>query len=123
MQNFNFSRLINKYKTNFAVLIPSEGHYDEKGDYVQVDVSRKDVEGAIISIKDSKIFRSDGTLTEKDKNLFMLEPISNDLKGATAVYKGNHYRIESCQEDFEFTGVYAYVLKFISAFNEEDSDD
>lgn len=117
MQYFNFERLITKYKSAVTLVLSVQGGYDENGDYVKTSTS-KEVEGAVISITDSKLYRSDGTLTAKDKVLYMLEPIKNDLQGAKVTYKGNLYSIDNCKEDFEFTGVYAYTLKYVSAFDE-----
>lgn len=119
MAYFNFARLIEKYNCNFTAVIPSEGHYDDSGDWVKGGATEKQMTGAIIGFKESKIFRSEGTLTAKDKHLFMLQPFENALKGATVIYKGNKYNVEAETENADFTGVYAYVLKFVSAFDEK----
>lgn len=123
MQYFNFDRLIQKYKSSLALEIVTEGGYDDNGDYVKTSSSQLTVEGAVLSLKDSKIYRSNGTLTAKDKVLYMLEPISNSLEGSTVIYENNVYRIEDCEENFKFTGVCAYTLKYVSAFKEQTADD
>lgn len=48
----------------------------------------------------------------------MLKPLEQALKGAKVVYNGKVYSIEDCGENAEFTGVYAYTLKYCSAFKE-----
>ncbi len=120
MQYFNFSRLINKYKSSFTAITFSGGEYDEKGDFVKGSESDAVIEGAIISFKESKTYRSDGTLTTNDLRLFTLAEIDEALKGGKVVYNGNIYRIEDLTENAKFTGVYSYTLRYISAFGGED---
>ena len=117
MQYFNFSRLINKYKSEFTAITQTDGAWNARGVW---ESGSKEVTmtGAIISQSENKIFRSEGTLTEKDKQLYMLKPI-DELIGSKVIYKGNTYELTACVDNAEFTGVYAYTLKYISAFNEE----
>ena len=122
MQYFDFSYLINKYKSQLKAIIFIEGYYDEKGDWVKGEEEEIEVYGAVISHKESKIFRSEGKLTEKDKRLFTLEPISSALHGSKIVYGGNVYSIVDNVENAKFTGVYAYTLKYVSAFKETRID-
>ena len=118
-QFFNFARLIIKYSTTFTVTIPnSSGGYDDSGDYQAMKGKKIELTGAIISHRQSKIFKSDGSLTEQDRALYMLEPLDKSLQGATLKHDGNLYRIESELENAVFTGVYSYMLKFVSVFNE-----
>lgn len=123
MKYFHFERLIRKYISSFTLYVVSEGGYDDNGDYTKLNTEQVSCEGAVISLSDSKIYRSNGTLTSKDKILFMLKPIKNDLKGSTVVYEDNVYRIVNCEENFKFTGVYAYTLKYVSAFKDKTSSD
>lgn len=118
-QNFDFSRLIAKYSSNFDVEIPSADHYDDMGDYVKDTPTRETLYGAIISHKQLKIFKSGGAITQKDMALYMLEPLSNLLQGAKVIYEGKYYSIGSELENSEFTGVWAYNLTFVSAFEKE----
>lgn len=117
MAYFNFARLIEKYNCEFTAVIQSEGYYDDSGEWVKGEETEIPMTGAIIGFKESKIFRSDGTLTAKDKHLFMLQPFDKALKGATVIYKGEKYNVEAETENADFTGVYAYVLKYVSAFD------
>ena len=116
MAYFDFSRLINKYSTDFTVLTSTTGGYDEAGDWQAGEQTETKMHGAIISYKESKIFRAEGTLTANDKRLFLLQPIDSKLIGATAIYNGRKYNIEDCTENAQFTGVWAYTLKYVSAF-------
>lgn len=117
MAYFDFSRLINQYSTDFTVITAaSGGGYDDMGEAIIAEPKKITMHGAIISHKESKIFRAEGTLTANDRRLFMLQPIDGELIGATAVYNGRKYNIEDCTENARFTGVYAYTLKYVSAF-------
>lgn len=113
---FNFIELINKYSTTFKAIISTQNGFDDKGK-VMITKSTKEFRGAIISIDDSKIYRSCGTLSDKDKYLFMFEPLP--LVGTKIIYKDNEYSIENQVENAEFTGVYQYTLKYVSAFKGE----
>lgn len=118
MAYFDFSRLIGKYSREFTAITHTKGSYDNKGKYQEGGKTKQKLEGAIIGFKESKIFRSSGTLTAKDKHLLMLEPISDALKGAEIIFEGEKFNIDAETENAEFTGVYAYVLKYVSAFDE-----
>ena len=111
---FDFMRLINKYSCTFKVISKSKGSYDDIGNFV-ADESEIELTGAIISIDDNKIYKSSGTLTDKDKYLFVFEPL--DLIGSTIIYKNKKYSVESQNENAEFTGIYQFTLKYVSAFD------
>lgn len=116
-QYFDFSYLIKKYGVNFVAEIPSEGDFDDMGEYIEGSVTTVALFGAIISNRESKIFKSGGAITEQDRALYMLEPLENSLQGAKIIHKGKCYHIGSLLENSEFTGVYAYALKYNSAFD------
>ena len=118
MQYFNFSRLIKKYSSEFTAITLSEAHLNDAGDWVKGEKTETVLQGAVISFKESKIHRSEGTLTARDRRLFTMSPIEAALKGSQAIYEGNVYSIEDCSENAKFTGVYAYTLRWISAFKE-----
>lgn len=115
---YNFMRLINKYKSTFIAITLSEGYYNDMGEWENGKTETTALTGAIINHAESKIFRSEGALTEKDKRLFMLSPIDNKLHGAKVLYEGNAYSLSECIENAKFTGVYAYNLKYVSAFKD-----
>lgn len=120
MQYFNFQRLIRKYMREMKLIIYSKGEYNNSGDYVKGEKQEVSIYGAVISFKESKIHRSEGNLTQKDKRLFTLEPIDNALKGSQMVFGSDLYNIEdSNTENAVFTGVYAYTLKYNSAIKED----
>ena len=119
MQHFNFSRLVNKYSSEFTAITLLSGFFDDMGDWVNGETKEITLQGAIIKHRDSKIYRSEGKLTAEDRRLFTLEPIDKALQGAQVVYEGNVYSIEDNLENAKFTGVYSYTLKYVSAFKKK----
>lgn len=121
-QYFDFSGLISDYSNTFTVITHTESGYDEAGDWSEGQETRTKYTGAIIAFKESKVFRSEGKITMQDRRLFMQQPLPQALMGAKVVYKGQQYMIESEHENAEFTGVYSYFLRYVSAFGEELSN-
>ena len=120
MQYFNFARLINKYSKEFTAIIPSKGGYNDTGDYEQ-SVEEVTLTGAIIEHNISKVFRTEGTITQQDRALYMLSPLDKALEGAKVVFEGNTYHIGEMLANGEYTGVWYYNLKYVSAFNENST--
>ena len=118
-QYFDFSGLIQDFSNKFIVITHSKGGYDDAGDWKDGQETRTEYKGAIISFKESKVFRSEGKITAKDKRLFMQQALPDALMGATVLYKGQQYMIESEHENAEFTGVYSYFLRYVSAFGDK----
>lgn len=121
MAYFDFSNLIKKYSTSFTAIIPSGGDYNDSGDWVENTPSERELHGAIISMRETRVLRSEGAYTQKDRALLMLEPFPKALEKAKIIHRGKEYRLESELENSEFTGVWAYALKFVSAFNQADA--
>lgn len=117
---FDFTDLIEEHSSDFVAEIPSKGEYNDLGDYVKSEPIRKTLRGAIISHRESKIFRSAGALTGKDMALYMLEPLENALQLAKIYFEGNEYRVGDLLTNHKFTGVWAYTLKYVSAFKQND---
>lgn len=116
-QYFDFSDLIHDYSNQFIVITHQESGYDDAGDWQGEQEKRETFTGAIIAFKESKVFRSEGAITAKDKRLFMNQALPKALVGASVEYQGQKYKIESELENAEFTGVYSYLLKWVSAFD------
>ena len=117
--HYNFKRLIEKYSRTYEVLIPSTSYYDDYGKWVKGEPTKETVTGAILSIKESKIYRSEGNLTFEDKVLYTLYPLNFALTGAEILFEDKTYSILETSENSEFTGVYTYTLKYVSAFNKK----
>ena len=124
MQYFNFANLIRKYSKEITAIIPTgDSTLNETGDYVKSEPKKVTFMGAIISHRQSKVFRSEGTLTQQDRALYMLEPLEFDLQGALIIDGGKSYHVVNKLENAEFTGVYNYTLKYQSAFDEHGADE
>ena len=117
MQYFNFDSLIEKYSVEFVVLYPAKSALNDSGDYVKGEPTKKEMTGAIIAFKENKIFRSEGTLTTQDRQLYTLTPIETPLDGVKVIYNNRVYNVEDTTENADFTGCFSYTLKFVSAFN------
>lgn len=115
-QYFDFTPLIQQHETTFEVITHTDGGYDDAGDWQDGQETRTEYTGAIIAHKESKVFRSEGKITTQDRRLFMQQPLPQALMGAKVVYDGDLYMIESEHQNAEFTGVYSYFLRYVSAF-------
>lgn len=118
MPNFNFSRLVNKYKSEFKAITLSESKLNDMGDWEKGEKTEITLQGAIISLTENKIYRSEGTLKAEDMQLYMLEPIDKALLGSKVIYNEKVYHIETNVDNSKFTGIYAYTLKYVSAIKE-----
>ena len=125
MQYYHFERLIKKYSSEFTAIIPAQGSYSDDGEYVKGKEKKISLYGAILDISERKLYNSinginarGGTLTTKDKQLYMTDELTENLVGAKVIYNGNVYNVESEVEDFKFTGFCSYNLTYVSAFKE-----
>lgn len=116
-QYFDFSGLIDDYSNKFVVVTHTNAGYDKKGDYQSGQEVRTEYTGAIIAFRESKVLRSEGVITTKDRRLFTEQPLPQALVGAFVEYRGQKYRIDSELDNAEFTGIYSYLLKWVSAFD------
>lgn len=119
MQYFDFSSLIEQYSTDFTVICESKGSYDDSGEYVKGNKTEYTMHGAIMAYSENSVYRSEGKLTSQDRALIMQEPIDMALHGAGVIHLGRRYKIDNELENAEFTGVYQYTLKYVSAFDKE----
>ena len=116
-QYFDFSDLISDYENEFVVVTYENSGYDERGEWQKGQETRITLTGAIIAFRESKVFRAEGKITAKDRRLFMRQALPQALVGAFVEYRGQKYAIDSELENAEFTGVWSYLLKWVSAFD------
>ncbi len=116
---FDFYDLIDKYSCSFTAVFRRQEHINPLGE-AEFEEVEKDFTGAIIGISEGKIYRSEGTLTDKDKYLFMFSELP--LVDTKIIYKGKCYKVEESVENAEFTGVYQYTLKYVSAFGKKTGE-
>jgi len=114
---YNFNRLIDKYSVEFTLVVASEGHYDG-GEYVKGAEVETACKGAIVPISDSKIYQSGGTLTTKDRQLFMRVPINQPLKTVKVRFKGSAYSIEQETNFDDYSDAYIYLLKWVGGLSD-----
>lgn len=122
MQYMDFSNLIRQHLTDFILITTSKDDWNTKGDFVKGEETRTTLNGAILAHRQNKVYRSEGTLTMQDRVLYMLTPLTDALKGAKILYKNKLYSVDSELENSEFTGVWSYNLKFLSAFKDGDAN-
>lgn len=113
---FDFSRLILKYSVPFQLVSVGGGHY-EAGIYLPDEVAPIEMCGAIIPLKERKIYQSGGSLTTKDRQLYCQGSINNALKGAKVIYKGDTYSIEADTDYSDYADVSVYLLKWVSSLD------
>lgn len=125
MKYYHFERLIKKYSSDFIAIIPAKGSYSDDGEYIEGKEKKLSLTGAILDIDEKKLYNSingtnarGGTLTTKDKQLYITDELTENLVGAKVKYKGHVYSIEDEKEDCEFTGFCSYILTYVSAFKE-----
>ena len=116
-QYFDFSGLIEDYSSTFEVVTCKGSGYNEAGVWTEGAEERIVLSGAIIAYTENKVLRSEGAVTTQDRKLHMLEKLPEALIGATVLFGGKKYRIHSELENAEFTGVWSYLLKWVSAFD------
>ena len=117
MKLYNFTRLIQKYSVPFC-LHRSQGAYvggkwEPGGEIVQR------LFGAIVLMKDHKIYSSGGTYTQQDRELYLTTPLKAPLSDYRVVYKGNTYAVEEGRNFEDYADVAVYVLKRVSGVNME----
>lgn len=117
-QYFDFTSLIADYADDFFVVTHAGSGYDEAGDWLEGQEERVKYTGAIIAYRESKIMRAEGAISTKDRRLFMHAPLPDAMIGAYVLYGGQKYHVDSETENAEFTGVYSYHLKWVSAFDD-----
>lgn len=116
MRYFDFDSLIDKYATEFTVIVTEEGYFDDAGDYKPGGTKEYTMEGAFFAYSENKVFRSNGTITTQDKALYMKEALAVPFTNAKVIHNGKVYSVADELENYEFTGVYSYTLKYVSAF-------
>ncbi len=121
MRYFHFDRLIEKYSSEFTAILPPKGGYDDSGEYVKGKSEKVSLYGAILDISEKKIYNSNGTISHKDKQLFIKGKLTSNLIGAKVIYEDKQYNVEEETENCKFTGFSSYVLKYVSAFDKGEN--
>ena len=112
MKLYNFKRLVRKYSVTFELITHEAGTYKD-GRYVETESVTASKTGAIVPLSQRKIYQSGGTLSTTDRQLYMLERITEPLNNATVKYKGKTYKIEEDTDYTDYSDVSVYVLKWV----------
>ena len=115
----NFNNLIDRYSVDYEVLPKPKGTY-VGGEFVE-DWQQDEavpMRGAIVAIPQKRIYQSGGYLTQKDLQLFSYVPV----KGDKIRYNNNVYSVEEDTDLSKFAGVYVYIIKWVSSFEEAQAD-
>ena len=113
MKLYDFSRLIRKYSVTFYLRKMAAGKY-VSGKWVDGAPIDQKMEGAIVPISDRKLYGSGGTFTSKDRELYLMEPITGDLNEFKVIYNGDEYSIEAGKNFEDYANVAVYNLKWVS---------
>lgn len=123
MSYFNFNRLIEKYSKNFSVIPAARGRYS--GGVWEAEEGEEYVaSGAVMPLSQNKLYQLGGAMKAQDRYLYMTEPIKSPLDGAKVRIENNVYKVEASRDNGreEFTGVYVYILKWVSVFDKAKGD-
>jgi hypothetical protein len=112
MKLYNFKRLINKYSVTFCLHHMQGGYVG--GKWEQGGERVESMSGAIVPIRDRKIYGSGGTYTEQDRELYVLKTLKAPLSDYKVVYKGNAYSVEDGRNFEDYADVMVYTLKWMS---------
>lgn len=114
MERMLFASIVEGYSVPFQLIVPTDeksGHY-VSGEWVRDDKPPIEKNGAILPLKDSSIFRSGGTLTENDRQLFIAESVP---LGSIAIDGSNQYKVISVEPFLEhYADVNVYYLKAVN---------
>ena len=112
MKLYNFKRLIRKYSVTFCLHRKQggfvAGKWEDGGEIVT------DMRGAIVPMSDRKIYDSGGTYTEKDRELFLSNPLPEPLSALKVVFKDNAYSVENGRNFEDYADAAVYDLKWQS---------
>ena len=120
MQIFNFLRLVNKYSKEITVITLTNGYFDNKGDWIEGEKKQSIIKGAVIRHRRNKIYNSNGMLTDDDYAMYLTEKPKFDLIGSTIIVDNQKFKVTSKLDNSEFTGVWSFNVRCISAFKEGD---
>lgn len=113
---YDFRRLIHKYSVKFEAVHASEGAY-VSGHYQEGLVTVTEMHGAIVPLAESKLYKSGGSYTAKDRQLYLFTPITSPLKNTNIRYKGQVYSVEQETDFDDYADVYIYLAKWVKEYD------
>ena len=113
MKLYNFKRLIDKYSVSFSLCRQEEGKY-VAGKWENGQTVQSELRGAIVPLRESKIYTSGGAYSEQDRELYLTAPLPAPLSSLSVIYKGNTYSVEDSRNFEDYADVAVYTLKWVS---------
>lgn len=118
MKLYNFKRLIEKYSVEFCLHRKQGGYV--AGKWEQGGELVKHMRGAIVPLRDGKVYSAGGTYTSKDRELYLLKPLRAPLSEYTIFYKGDSYSVEEGRNFEDYADVAVYTLKWVSTHDKPE---
>ena len=111
MKLYDFSRLIHKYSVEFCL-------HKKQGEYVggKWEVGNeivKNMYGAIVPMPDRKLYSSGGTYTASDRELYLFEPLTDNLSDYQISYNDKVFNVEESRDFGDYADAYVYILKYV----------
>nr|DAD87162.1 MAG TPA: head closure knob [Siphoviridae sp. ctM4P7] len=110
---FDFTDLIEKYSVPYTLIIPGENGGFVDGYYQEATATRREMEGAIVPYKESRIYQSGGSLTNEDRELYSSEKLEFE-KNLYVEHSGKTYKVDTEADYGDYADVYVYGLKRVS---------
>lgn len=113
---YDFTRLLGKYSVSCQLIRESkEGSYIG-GNWVPEPAGPSEtVKGAMVPMRDQKIYQSGGTYTQGDREFITSAQIPLE-PAAYIIFQGIKYHVESENDYSVYAGFHDYNLKRVGAF-------
>lgn len=116
MKNFNFCHLINNKSVAYTLLSPTQGAYDDQGEYKAGEIKRWFGMGVIVPFSSNKIYQSGGSITTMDRELYSSTPVAFTSESRVE-FNEHKYTIEISADYSAYSDVYIYKLKWVDIFD------
>ncbi|MDO4330655.1 MAG: hypothetical protein Q4C66_15160 [Lachnospiraceae bacterium] len=119
---YDFTRLIEKYSVSCELIRESGGGSYVGGNWIPDPAKPPEtVEGALIPMKDQKIYQSGGTYTQNDREFITVTAILLE-PAAYVIFQGIKYHVESENDYSIYAGFHDYNLKRVEAFDRAETN-
>lgn len=114
---YDFSRLIEKYSVSCQLVRETGAGSYIGGNWIpELAPAPEIIEGALIPMKDQKIYQSGGTYTQNDREFITMMAIPLE-PAAYVIFQGIKYHVESENDYSIYAGFHDYNLKRVEAFD------
>lgn len=108
-KQFQFAGFVNDFAVPFDVTLRAAGAFDANGKWQDGAPTTESRTGIFLPLsEDDMQFVGNGTFTEKDRKLYVLQSLP---MGAELVKGGQKYRVESSKDYSDYADVYIYFVK------------